>query len=157
MKYRINPILIEIAKNFKAAHTSEPDSVAAIALMIALNWRTDREPYLSSELRMTQAIAFDMPEKLARKLHPFLVNQGHLLGQLTNENGFYAAITYSDIVMLTNEVNADYTLKDDPIFLGGDWVWPKPNPNGYSWPLFTFVRYSTTYQAINKKILFMQG
>jgi len=148
MKYRINPILIEIAKNFKAAHTTEPDSVAAIALMIALNWRTDREPYLASINELTKSSGFTMPEKLARKLHPFLITQGHLLGQLTNEDGYYGG-DYSEVLKIAKNVNADYTLKDGPYKDDPFWDW-----EDYSWPQFTFVNYSTTYQAINKRKLF---
>jgi len=148
MKYQINPILIQIAKNFKAAHTSEPDSVAAIALMIALNWRTNKEPYLPTMSEMTGTL-FDMPEKLARKLHYFLfTTQGYLLGQLTNEDGYYGG-NYSEVLRIAENVDADYTLKDSPDDEGGFWEW-----EDYSWPEFTFVSYSTTYQAINKKKLF---
>lgn len=148
MKYQINPILIEIAKNFKAAHTSEPDSVEAIALMIALNWRTNMEPNLPTMAGLTGSL-FDMPEKLARKIHPFLITQGYLLGQLTNDSDFFGG-DYSEVVKMVNEVNADYTLKSNPLGNGmDDWEW-----EGYSWPQFTFVGYSTTYQAINKKKLF---
>ena len=146
MKYQINPILIEIAKKFKAAHTSEPDSVAAIALMIALNWRTDKEPYLPTISRMISG-QFDMPEKLARKLQPFLITQGHLLGKLTNDSDFFGG-DYEEVVTMANEVNADYTLKSNPFRHGiDDWDW-----EDYSWPQFTFVECG--YQAINKKKLF---
>lgn len=147
MKYRINPILIEIAKNFKAAHTSEPDSVAAIALMVALNWRTNKEPYVPTMSELTGSM-FDMPEKMARKFHPFLITQGHLLGQLINNDGYYGG-DYSEVLNLANAVNADYSLKDDPDQDGSFFDW-----GGYSWPKYTFVSYSTTYQAINKKKLF---
>lgn len=149
MKVKINPILIEIAKEFKKAHTSEPDSVAAIALMIALNWRTDREPYISTMTQLTGTM-FDMPEKLALKLHPFLVTQGNLLGQLTNDFGFYGG-DYEEVLLAAKNVNADYSLKNPPSKYDHgqkDWEWHE----GYAWPHFTFVGFSTP-QAINYKIL----
>lgn len=147
MKYQINPILIELATNFKKAHISEPDSVAAIALMIALNWRTNKEPYLSDISSLKEAV-FDMPEKLALKLHPFLVNQGDLLGQLTNDHDFYGG-DYEEVVKAGNEVNADYTLKSNPIPDHIGWEWYE----GYVWPQFTFIEISMP-EAINKKKLF---
>ena len=149
MKVKINPILIKIAKEFKKAHTSEPDSVAAIALMIALNWRTDKEPYLSTVTQLTGSL-FDMPEKLALKLRPFLVTQGDLLGQLINNNGFYGG-DYEEVLKAANEVNADYSLKGQPSKYNHgqkDWEWHE----GYAWPEFTFVAISNP-QAINYKIL----
>lgn len=147
---QINPILIEIAKNFKAAHTSEPDSVAAIALMIALNWRTNKEPYLPTVSELTGTL-FDMPEKLARKLHSFLITtQGYLLGQLINNDGYYGG-DYEEILKAGDGVNADYSLKNPPIkdIERNDWEWYE----GYVWPSFTFVE-NTMPEAINKKKLF---
>jgi hypothetical protein len=145
MVYQINPILIEIAKKFKAAHTSEPDSVAAIALMIALNWRTNKQPYLPTISELTGTM-FDMPEKLALKLHPFLVNQGHLLGQLNNNQGSYGG-NYSEVLGMAKNVNTDYTLKSNllgnPYIDMNDWEW-----GDYSWPFFTFIKLENP-QSIN--------
>ena len=144
MRYQINPILIEIAKNFKAAHTTEPDSVAAIALIIALNWRTDKEPYLPTISDMISG-QFEMPEKLAQKLHPFLVNQGHLLGQLINNSGFYGG-DYQEVLEIVGEVNSDYTLKNPPWDDGDiDWEWGSTD---YHWPFFTFIKLEDP-QSIN--------
>jgi hypothetical protein len=146
MKVIINPILINIAKEFKKSHSSEPDSVAAIALMIALNWRTNKEPYLPTTSELTGSL-FDMPEKLALKLHPFLVNQGHLLGQLENQTGFFGG-DYEEVLKMAKNVNADYTLKSNPLGNGiNDWNW-----EDYSWPHFTFIKI-TAPQAINYQIL----
>jgi hypothetical protein len=149
MKVIINPILINIAKEFKKSHSSEPDSVAAIALMIALNWRTNKEPYLPTTSELTGSL-FDMPEKLALKLHPFLVNQGHLLGQLNNDQGFFGG-DYSEVLGMAKNVNTDYTLKSNPIgnpyIVMNDWEW-----GDYSWPRFTFIKI-TAPQAINYQIL----
>ena len=149
MKVKINPILINIAEAFKKSHTSEPDSVAAIALMIALNWRTNKEPYLATISEMGGTM-FDMPEKLARKLHPFLITQGHLLGQLKNDGGFYGG-DYEEVLRAANGINADYSLKNPPIkdTPRNDWEWYE----GYVWPSFTFVE-NTMPEAINKKKLF---
>lgn len=161
MIYRINPILIEIAKNFKAAHTSEPDSVAAIALMISFNYRTDKEPFVRSFAELVGN--FEMPEKLARKLHSFLLTQGNLLGQLKNDHDYFGG-TYSGILKAAKYVNNDYTLNQSldrcsPANLGfddySDWEWME-----YTWPKFVFVNEDykwynpKTYQAINKKKLF---
>lgn len=146
MRVKINPILIKLAREFKKAHTSEPDSVATIALIIALNWRTNKEPYLPPVEQLTGSL-FDMPEKMARKLHPFLVSQGYLLGQLKNEDGFFGG-DYEEVVRFANNVTADYRLKNLP--LGGGaaaWEW-----EDYTWPNFTFVA-SNAPQAINYKKL----
>jgi len=148
MRYQINPILIEIAKNFKAAHTSEPDSVAAIALMIALNWRTDMEPYLPTADQLAGS-SFYMPEKMALKFRQFLMGQGRLLAQLKNDQGFYHG-DYTNVLATADEgVNSDFTLKDNPS-LDSDtsWDW-----SDYAWPQFTFVEISIP-EAINKKKLF---
>jgi hypothetical protein len=147
MKAQINPILIEIAKEFKKSHSSEPDSVAAIALMIALNWRTNKEPYLSTMSEMTQTM-FDMRYDLAQKLHLFLMTQGDLLGQLENDAGVYGG-DYEEVLMAAKTVNADYTLKSTPLLTSnGDWEWWE----GYVWPQFTFIKIIAP-QAINYQIL----
>ena len=148
VKVKINPILINMAEAFKKSHSSEPDSVAAIALMIALNWRTNKEPYLATISEMAGTM-FDMPEKLARKLHPFLVTtQGDLLGQLINNDGFYGG-DYEEVLSAANEINADYSLKNPPIKdTQRDWEWHE----GYVWPQFTFIDVTIpTPQTINYK------
>jgi hypothetical protein len=150
VKVKINPILINIAKEFKKSHSSEPDSVAAIALMIALNWRTNKEPYLSTMSDMTGTM-FDMRYDLAQKLHPFLITQGDLLGQLENQDGFFGG-DYEEVLSIANNVNADYTLKSLTSMVvpengKKDWEW-----RDYSWPHFTFIKI-TAPQAINYKIL----
>ena len=144
MVYQINPILIEIAEGFKKAHTSEPDSVAAIALMIALIWRTDKEPYLPAVQELTGSV-FYMPEKLALKLHPFLMTQGNLLGQLTNDIGFYGGVHYvEEVLEFADEVNTDYSLKTPPFKYGNDdWEWAD-----HTWPQFTFIKLKNP-QSIN--------
>ena len=147
MKYTINPILIQVAKNFKKTHTSEPNSVAEIALIIALNWRTDEEPYLPSISAMTDGL-FEMPEKLAQKLHPFLMTQGFELGLLKNENGFYGG-DYTEVVEVADEVNSDYTLKNPPLYGNVSWEW---GANRYNWPKFTFIKSENVlYNSINRK------
>ena len=124
----INPILLEIGNNFKQAHTSEPDSVEAIALMVALLYRTDKEPYIMSLAEMV--IEFEMPEKMAQKFHPFLKTQGHLLGQLENDRGYYGG-TYQEVL---DKLEYDWNFADVE-FYEPDWTW---SPD-YAFPAFTFV------------------
>ena len=126
----INPILLEIGNNFKQAHTSEPDSVEAIALITALLYRTDKEPYIMEFNDMVNE--FEMPEKLARKFHPFLKTQGHLLGQLENDMGHYYGGRYQDVL---DKIDYDWNFAevefDD---VSDEWSW-----NDYTFPAFTFV------------------
>jgi hypothetical protein len=137
----INPILLEIGNNFKQAHTSEPDSVEAIALMVALLYRTNREPHIMEVIDMIED--FEMPEKLARKFHPFLKTQGYLLGQLENDMGFFGG-EYSEVIRLIN----NYWGKKEPtIDSDRDWDW-----GSYAWPVFTFVKVEVP-QTINYSIL----
>jgi len=124
----INPILLEIGNNFKQAHTSEPDSVEAIALMTALLYRTDKEPHIMSLAEMV--IEFEMPEKLAQKFHPFLKTQGHLLDQLENDSGYYGG-TYQEVL---DKLEYDWNF-DGVEFNDYDWTW---SPD-YAFPDFTFV------------------
>lgn len=144
-KVVINPILIEVAKRFKQAHTSEPDSVAAIALMIALNWRTNKEPYIPTESLLAGNF-FLMPEKMVRKLHPFLKSQGHLLGQLTNHLNFFGG-DYKTVLNLAKGVNDDYSL--NAYTNGETWEW-----QDYGWPGFTFVKLN--HQAINYPNIYLK-
>jgi hypothetical protein len=137
----INPILLEIGNNFKQAHTSEPDSVEAIALMVALLYRTNREPYIMEVIDMIED--FEMPEKLARKFHSFLKTQGYLLGQLKNDMGFFGG-EYSEVIRLIN----NYWGKKEPtIDSDRDWDW-----GSYAWPFFTFVKVKVP-ETINYSIL----
>ena len=123
----INPILLEIGNNFKQAHTSEPDSVEAIALMTALLYKTDKEPYIIEFNDMVNE--FEMPEKLARKFHPFLKTQGHLLGQLENDRGHYGGM-YQEVL---DKLEYDWNFADVE-FYDYEWTW-----NDYIFTAFTFV------------------
>ena len=130
MKVEINPILLEIGNNFKQAHTSEPDSVEAIALITALLYRTNQEPYIMSLAEMV--IDFEMPEKMAKKFHPFVKTQGDLLGQLENDRGHYGG-TYQEVL---DKLEYDWNFADVEFYEpDSEWLW---NPD-YSFPAFTFV------------------
>ncbi len=160
----INPILMKLGREFVRKHpkmagwrpgVGKIDKGApfrgevVVALLIALNYRTNEEPLIQTHHEMINAM--EIPPELALALNKFLHGETILLSKLGRQKYDFYGGDYDEVVSLATVVDDDNMVVGvgfDRVKYDGELSW-----EDYSWPAFTFDNQMSFYQSINYRKL----